>query len=151
MDVLEFSAKVIDAVVWPVSLAAASLAIYWNRGRSGTFFGEFFKRLKEFNVGSFKVILAESSSPPALSTEMKSVLYNRYSNGIMVQKFWFSTIVVGKKLPLRFAVAFPNEVLSFQFIGSLPLPISDVTNTGFVLDASGCNGRIDIQLLITGL
>ncbi|WP_313003507.1 hypothetical protein [Pseudomonas sp.] len=150
MDGLEFSAKLIEAVVWPVTLATTAVVMYWKRQQSGAFFGEFFKRLREFSVGSVKVTLAETSSPVALSADIKSAHFRRYTNGVIVQQISLQS-KVAMRFPLTFPVAFPNEVLSFQFVDSQPYPIREVRNGGFVLDLTGQPTPISVNLIISGL
>jgi hypothetical protein len=150
VDGLEFTSKVLEAVLWPISISSAAILGYWNRGKGGKFFGELFKRVREVNVGSLKVVLAESLSPPPLSANVKEARYRQYTNGIIVQNVKLG-MQIGMKFTFKYPVAFPNEVLSFQFDGSPPLPVTDVTNSGFVLDATGYPGPLVFDLKITGL
>lgn len=150
MDNLEFTAKVVEAVVWPFALTIAASVIYLNRGRGGAFFGELFKRIKELSVGNFKVVLAESSAPPTLTTDVKETHYRRYTNGVLVQELKF-ILSGGMKLDVTLPIAFPNELLSVQFTGCAPLPIDNVTRAGFSLDARGFKGQVRFELKVAGL
>lgn len=151
MDLLEFSAKMTEVMVWPASIAVTAVVMYLNRGKGGEFFGDFVKRLKQLEVGAVKVSLAETSSIPALSAEIKEANYKKYTNGVIVQRFWFVTIQDGKEFSFSYPISFPNEVTSFQFVGRAPLPIKSFTKDTFVVDASSCKPPFRIEVIITGM
>jgi len=150
MGIYEFIVRMTEVLIWPVSIGLFILLTYLNRGRFSTLITSLSQRLRELNVGSIKVVLAESKSVPSLTADITHRFFKRYTNGLIVQRMSFD---LPRPLEARmvFPISFINEVLSFQFIGRAPLPIKEVNLGNFVLDATQCNGSLKFDLIITGM
>lgn len=150
MDGFELAANLVKTLTWPAILTVGAFFVYRKRAVFGTHVASTLQRLSEFKAFGVEIKLAERKDVPRLSSDIKTAYYKRYTNGILVQRMSLG-IAGGIEMPLVFPISFPNEVLSFQFVGCAPLPIKAVTNGNFVLDATGCRGPAKFDLIVTGM
>lgn len=157
METLEFISKLVEFAAWPATVAslvfvlkkpisaALSRLASLKHGETELTFSEINKKLIEGNPTPDQK--KQLTSHQVISEKLGDYgYYKLYSNGLLVQRFTIHLRAELTEQHATFPIAFPNELLSIQFVGDISAKITSLKVVGvdFYFEPSATNRSIEI-------